>query len=213
MVPNPARPLGAFALLFILSSCAASTQFKSTWKAPDAQPLQVKTGDLVVTMVMSKTESTRRTGEDLVGAELKQRGLRSIPSFTLVPTDQIDDKEKAIAAIRDTGAAAVFVLRPMAIDKQQTYVQPTYMGPGPYSAWGPYYSYGWSAAYSPGYVVTNTIVRVEILVFDLRQDKLLWAGQSESTNPEQFDLFVTDLVRAASTEMTRVGVIAPPPKS
>ena len=60
-------------------------------------------------------------------------------------------------------------------------------------------------------MVTDTVVRVETLVFDLRQNKLLWAGTSETTNPERLDLFMKDLVKAAGAQMRRVGVIAPAP--
>jgi hypothetical protein len=200
----------AAVVLLALAACAGGTKFVNTWKAPDAAPLSVKQGDLVIAMVMSKQETTRRTAEDFLSDELRQRGLRPISSFTLIPTDQVDDREKAAAAIQESGAAALFVLRPIAVSKEQTYVPPSYMGPGPYGGWGPYYGYGWSSAYSPGYVVTDTVVRVETLVFDLRQNKLLWAGTSETTNPERLDLFMRDLVKAAASEMRRRGVIAPP---
>jgi len=123
----------------------------------------------------------------------------------------VDDRQKAAAAIKDSGASAVFVLRPIAVNNEQTYVPPTYMGGGPYGGFGPYYGYGWGAAYSPGYVVNNTVVRVESLVFDLRQDKLIWGGQSETTNPERLDLLIKDVVKGAGEDMQRRGVIAPPP--
>jgi len=196
------------ALPLALAACAGGTKFVNTWKAPDGAPLSVKQGDLVIAMVISKEETLRRSGEDFLSDELRQRGLRPIPSFTLIPTEKVGDREGAAAAIQESGAAALFVLRPLAVNKEQTYVPPSYMGAGPYSAWGPYYGYGWGAAYSPGYVVTDTVVRVETLVFDLRQNKLLWAGTSETTNPERLDLFMKDLVKAASAQMRRAGVIS-----
>src|SRR5215831_10200220 len=210
MTPTVAARACTALLMLALAGCAGGTKLVNSWKEPDTAPLTLKPGDLVIAMVMSKEETTRRTGEDLLGEELRQRGLRPIPSFTLIPTDQVDNKEKAAAAIQDSGAAALVAMRPIAVNQQQTFVPPTYMG-GPYGGgWGPYYGYGWSAAYSPGYVVTDTVVRVETLVFDLRQNKLLWAGTSETTNPERLDLFMKDLVKAAAAEMRRQGVIAPP---
>ena len=161
-------------------------------------------------MVIMKEESARRSSEQVFCEELRKRGLRPIPSYTLIPTDQVQDREKALAAIQTSGAAAVFVLRPVAVNKQQTYVPPTYMGPGPYGAWGGYYSYGWNSAYSPGYVVTDTVVRVEMLVYDLRQGKLLWAAQSDTTNPGELDNFIVELVKQAAAQMAREGVIAAP---
>jgi len=211
MTPTFAARACSALLMLALAGCTASTKLVNTWKAPDAAPLTLKPGDLVIAMVMSKEETTRRTGEDLLGEELRQRGLRPIPSFTLIPTDQVDNKEKAAAAIQDSGAAALVAMRPIAVNKQQTFVPPTYAGPGgPYGGWGPYYGYGWGAAYSPGYVVTDTIVRVETLVFDLKQNKLVWAGQSETTNPDNLGQFMRDLVKAVGADMRKKGLIAEP---
>ena len=211
MTPTFAARARTALLTLTLIACTASTKLVNSWKASDAAPLALKQGDLVIAMVMSKEETTRRTGEDLLGEELRQRGLRPIPSFTLIPTDQVDDKEKAAAAIQDSGAVALIAMRPIAVNKQQTFVPPSYTGPGgPYGGWGPYYGYGWGAAYSPGYVVTDTIVRVETLVFDLKQNKLVWAGQSETTNPGELAQFMRDLVKAVGADMRRKGVIAEP---
>ena len=63
-------------LMLVLAGCAPGTKLVNSWKAPDAAPLSLKQGDLVIAMVMSKEETTRRTGEDLLGEELRQRGLR-----------------------------------------------------------------------------------------------------------------------------------------
>ncbi|HET9155285.1 MAG TPA: hypothetical protein VFN91_01380 [Myxococcaceae bacterium] len=199
-------------LMLALAACASGgTKPVNSWRAADAAPMTIKQGDLVIAMVMSKEETTRRTGEDLLGEELRQRGLRPIPSFTLIPTDQVDDREKAAAAIQDSGAVALVSMRPIAVNKQQTFVPPSYVGPGgPYSGWGPYYGYGWGAAYTPGYVVTDTIVRVETLVFDLKQNKLVWAGQSETTNPDRLDQFMRELVKAVGDDMRRKGLIGQP---
>jgi hypothetical protein len=210
MTPTFAARACTALLMLSLAGCTASTKLVNSWKEPDTAPLSLKQGDLVIAMVMSKEETTRRTGEDLLGEELRQRGLRPIPSFTLIPTDQVDDKEKAAAAIQDSGAVALVAMRPIAVNKQQTFVPPSYTGPGPYGGWGPYYGYGWGAAYSPGYVVTDTIVRVETLVFDLKQNKLVWAGQSETTNPGELAQFMRDLVKAVGADMRRKGVIAEP---
>jgi hypothetical protein len=209
MTPTSVARACTALLMLTLIACTASTKLVNTWKAPDAAPISLKQGDLVIAMVMSKEETTRRTGEDLLGEELRQRGLRPIPSFTLIPTSEVDNKEKAAAAIQDSGAVALVAMRPVAVNKQQTFVPPTYMG-GPYGGWGPYYGYGWGAAYSPGYVVTDTIVRVETLVFDLKQNKLIWAGQSETTNPDNLGQFMRDLVKAVGADMRKKGLIAEP---
>jgi hypothetical protein len=177
-------------------------------EAPDAAPLSVKPGEVVVTIGMSKEETLRRSGEDHLGDELRQRGPRPISSYTLIPTPLVGDRARAEAVIRSSGAVAAFVVRPIAIDKEQRYMPTMSMGPGP--AFGAFYASGWGAAYG-GYYVTETVVKLETLVFDLRQDKLIWAGQSETTNPDELEAFVRELVKVAVAELRKEGVITADP--
>lgn len=203
------RLAGAAAVL-VLGACGTTTKFVNTWKAPDAAPLALRPGDTVVAMVISRNEGTRRPGEDAFASELSRRGLRVIPAYMLLTVDQAMQKDSALETLRRTGAVAAFVVRPLQTMRTATFVPPTYYAPGPYGAWGPYYGYGWGAAYSPGYVVTDTVIRLEVLAFDLRQQKLVWAGQSETSNPDSLDDFVRSVVKSAAREMTRAGVLAEP---
>ena len=201
--------LASAAALFVLGACGTTTQFVNTWKAPDAAPLTLRPGDTVVAMVISRNEGIRRQGEDAFATELSRRGLRVIPAYTLLTVDQAMQKDSALETLRQTGAVAAFVVRPLQTTRTATFVPPTYT-PYPYAAWGPYYGYGWGAPYSPGYVVTDTVIRLEVLTFDLRQQKLVWAGQSETSNPDSLDDFVRSVVKSAAREMTRAGVLAEP---
>ena len=196
--------------LLVLTGCGTSTRFINTWKAPDAAPLALRAGDTVVAMVISRNEVTRRSGEDALAAELSRRGLRVIPAYTVLTVEQAMQRDSALETLRQTGAVAAFVVRPLRTTQEATYVPPTYSAPSPYGRWGPYYGYGWGAPYGPGYVVTDTVVRLEVLAYDLRQEKLIWAGQSETTNPDSLDSFARDVVKTAVREMTRAGVLAEP---
>ena len=203
------RLAGAVTLL-ALGGCATSTQFVNTWKAPDAAPLALRPGDTVVAMVISRNELNRRSGEDAIAAELSRRDFRVISAYTVLTVDQAMQKESALETLQQTGAVAAFVVRPLKTTRQATFVPPSYYAPVPYGSWGPYYGYGWNASYSPGYVVTDTVIRLEVLAYDLRQEKLVWAGQSETSNPESLDDFVRSVVKSAAREMTRAGVLAEP---
>jgi hypothetical protein len=201
--------LAGAATLLLLGACGTTTQFVNTWKAPDAAPLALRPGDTVVAMVISRNEGVRRPGEDAFATELSRRGLQVIPAYTLLTVDQAMQKDSALETLRRTGAVAAFVVRPLQTTRTATFVPPTYY-PAPYGAWGPYYAYGWGAPYSPGYVMTDTVIRLEVLAFDLRQQKLVWAGQSETSNPDSLDDFVRSVVKSAAREMTRAGVLAEP---
>ena len=92
------------------------------------------------------------------------------------------------------GAAGIdgFVLMRLIGQKQQTTYVPGTWSPSP---WG-----YWRAAYSPGYLRTDTLVSIETLVYSLRRDGVLWGGLSETINPNRIDSFVTEVADAAVAE-------------
>ena len=126
--------------------CTTGTKFVNTWKAARRRAASVKQGDLVIAMVMSKEETTRsdRRGPPAArssGSEASAPFHRSPSS----PRDQVDRLGESAAAIQDSGAVALVSMRPIAVNKQQTYVPAHVHGRrGRTAAWGPYYGYGWS---------------------------------------------------------------------
>jgi len=192
--------------VLLLSVACASTGFVSTWKAPDAQPLRDE-GNKVAAVVMSKNESTRRAGEEALARELTRRGVEGVPMYTLLPDEPATNEAAARAAVEKAGIAAVMVLRPVGSEKEVYSTPSMYMGP-PYAGyWGGYYGYGWGAPWGGSEIRTNTIVSVETLVYSVKQNKLVWAAQSKTTNPGNVDSFVRELVNAAAAEMKKQGVI------
>jgi hypothetical protein len=197
--------VGAAALA--IAACA-STRFNSTWKAPDAQPLNFA-GQKVAALVIS-SEASRLEAEGALARELTARGVQGIPAFNLIPPTESRDKEKAKALFTAAGIAGVVAMR--VVGKEQQISSSPGMGywGAPYYAsfWGGgYYGYGWGAVYDPGYLRTDTIVSVETLVYDMRTDKLVWAGRSETTNPSAVTSLIKELVAGAANEMKKQGLI------
>jgi len=190
-------------------SACASTSFISTWKAPDAAPIGSLDGRKVLAMVLAKDTSVRRAAEDTLATELTTEGATGVPSYTLISDEDVNDEAKARKAVEAAGVEAVVVLRPVGqtqeIRSTPTYVGPTY-GPryGPF--WGGYYGYGWGAAYAPD-IRTYTIVNIETLLYSISQNKLNWAGQTKTTNPQNVSAFVREVVKAASKELKKQGLL------
>ena len=55
---------------------------------------------------------------------------------------------------------------------------------------------------------TDTIVSVETLVYSFVQDKLLWAGMSETMNPSRADELVRELAGKVASQMEKEGLLA-----
>jgi len=193
-------------------SACASTSFNTTWKEPDTQPIQVQSGDKVLAMVISSNQATRRGAEVALARELSRNGAEGIPAYTVIPDEAVDDQSKAKPYIEKAGAQYAVVMRATGTDKEVSSTPSMMYGPG----WGGYggfyggfYGYGWGAPYAYGgsTIRTDTIVHVETLVYDLKSDKLVWAGQSSTVNPSKAESMIKELVDEAGKEMRKQGLL------
>jgi hypothetical protein len=194
----------AIVLATMLLTACASSRFASTWRNPEAQPLQAK-GEKVAALVMAKNESTRRAAEDALAKAITARGAQGVPMYSIAGTGADEAKTKAV--LEKEGFAAVVVMRP--VGSKQEISSTTYAGPSYAGFYGGYYGYGWGAPYGGTEIRTDTIVSVETLVYSLKQNKLVWGGQSETTNPSQVDNFVRELANATAEELQKQGLIGP----
>jgi hypothetical protein len=198
--------LGLFLVFVVASlSACATTSFTSSWKAPDAQPIGSFAGQKVVAVAMSKNQAVRRSAEDTLVSVLNANGSQGIPSYSILGDET--DEAKAKAAIEKSGAVAVVVMRPVAQEKEISSTPSMYMGPRYGGYWGGYYGYGWGGAWGGTEIRTDTIVIVETLVYSLKQNKLVWAGQSKTTNPSKVDAFVKEVAAGAGKEMKKAGLL------
>jgi hypothetical protein len=219
----------ATALLALgLSGCGATT-FISTWQAPDAQPLTFREGDKVVALVFTDSGALRRSGEDSMAAELERRGLKGIAGYILIEDRDVKNEEKAKAAVERAGAVGVIAIRP--VDKQEKITQ-TQGHAAPYYGgfWGGaygggyngnaasdeynpnggrnvgYYSYASAGVWTPTTTHVDTYVTVETRVFDLRQNKQIWAGETRTENPDGMERFIKELAKMISGDLRSRGL-------
>jgi hypothetical protein len=192
----------------VAAAACASTSFHSTWKNPAAEPGNFK-GKKVVALIVSKDEGVRYGAEDALARELTARGMVGIAAYTLIPRELVQDKDKAKEFLEKADVTGVVAMRVVGKDKEISSSPGGYWGGPAYATfWGAgYYGYGWGGVYSPGYIQTDTIVIVETLVYSLPQNKLVWAGQSETTNPSKVGPFIKELVSKAAAEMKKQGLV------
>jgi len=89
-------------------------------------------------------------------------------------------------------------LRVVARDQQISYFPPTF--------WG-YWGVDWPSPSDPNAIRTDTVVWVEARVYSVVQDKMLWVGESVSTNTTTVDAFVKELGAQAADGVERAGLL------
>ena len=192
----------AAACVLALGACATA-KFNATWVNPEAQALSFKAGDKLLAMVPIKNEGMRRIAEDSLARAISARGLQGVPSYTVMPTELTKDKDKAKAAAEKVGAAGAVVMRVLAKDKVSS---SQLSKSGSYTAYWDSAS-GWSTPYNPSDMRSDTVLVIETLVYDLRQDKLVWAGQSQATSPSKVDGLITELADQAARQLRQQGLV------
>jgi hypothetical protein len=192
-------------LLAIAGVAAAGTTLRSTW-ASDAQPGSFR-GKKVVTLFVSPDEQERRGVEGLLADELTKRGAQGVPAVALIPVEEIRDETKVRPRLAAAGVAGAVVFRLVSEDRKLGHLG-TYYGNKTYaSLWGGYWGVGWDGVYAPGDLITQHDVHVEVLVYSLEQNALLWAGQSSTMDPGSADKLVRAVVKKVAAEMKKAGLI------
>ena len=190
-----------------LAACGGATRFSSTWVDPAAGPTDWD-GQKVVAFVLSARDSIRLGAEETLARELTSRGAQGMAGHTIVPKDVTEDQDKVRELLSSAGVVGAVVMRVVSQTQQIS------SSPGMVSYTGSYYpsfygywNYGWSAMYQPGQIQSDTIVSIETLLYSVVDDKLLWAGLSKTTNPENIPKFINQLVSAVGKEIKKTGLV------
>jgi hypothetical protein len=199
------RKTAAGLALLASVSAAAAPQLKSSWRNFDPAATPVST---VVVVGFATEQAARRSMEDALTAEIRKNGGKAEPSYTLVPgalpKEPATMKEKVVAA----GFDGAVVVRLAGVRQEQAWdpghipVMPTYYG----SAWA-YWSYWGPYAWDPGYLRTDTVVRIETVVYAVDRDLMIWTGLSESTNPSSARRLIQQVAVAVGAELKKRNVI------
>jgi hypothetical protein len=187
---------GSIAFLLLALVGCATTGFRPTWTDPsDSITLADRQ---VAAFVIGIYEPMRRTAEDALVHELTARGVRGIAGSTLVPAPEARKPEAARQKLQHAGVEATVALRVVARDQHIKYFPPTF--------WG-YWGVDWPSASEPNYIRMDTVVWVEVSVYSVVQDKMLWVGESVSTNTTTVHAFVKELGAQAADSIQKAGLL------
>ena len=215
---SPALTMLVGAAVLTLIGCASggppkppSHIFETTYRDPDAKPMQVR-GSKVVAAVMVRDVAARKRAEDALAAELTKAGAQGVPMYTIsldnTPTQEGETKTRA--AVEAIGAQGLVVMRPVDVNHRSRATDTIASNDMYGGYWGGYYGVGWNDPWidkNPD-VQTDIVVTVETFVFSLPQNKLVWSGTSETTNPKNAEKLVLQLAQDSARELQRLGLIA-----
>ena len=113
--------------------------------------------------------------------------------------------------IKESSLDSVLVVRPRAVRKETEEVVTggTYMPPSSYYSLWPY----WNMAYgsfssTSSYTKENIVVRVEFNLFDTKDEKLVWNGESDTLYSKDFEKLGKEYARTLVGQLKKDKVIS-----
>jgi hypothetical protein len=130
----------------------------------------------IMVVGVSATPANRRTFEDIFSARLKAIGVDAVRSYDVLPGSGMIPQPEFDIAVRQSGADGLLMVHVKAIDtKTQITSVPAPVATGYYGAY-----MGWT---SVPQVTQYDLATVETNVFDVKSDRLVWTGITETFNP------------------------------
>lgn len=190
------RPVVAFIFVVALAGCSATT-IVTQWQAPEVTSLRFTK---VLSLALAPDTPLRHMAEEELCRQVAPVPCK--PAYFVVPEAMMQHKDAAKALVQRAGFDGAVVLRVVSANEKVTYVPPTY---GP-TFWG-YYGYAAPIAYQPGYYRSDEIVRVEVSIYSLVEDRLLWVATTETMNPKSVPDLVDEVAAAVRKELQREGLV------
>jgi len=204
------KNLKVFVLLVMsaafLISCATSpsrstTVMTDTWKDKNYTGKPQK----ILMIMAARSSDMRNLFEDRFSGELQTRGNNADQSYTLIPFEQLRDKEIVKSKIRSSGADAVIISRLVDTKTIESYNPGMiYVVPASYYDWWGYYAvvfadYGYTGDVAVSYIETN--------VYDVKTEKLVWSGHSKTERAYGEQELITAFIQRMIKKLSSAGII------
>jgi hypothetical protein len=188
------KSIKLFALLlisaaFFFASCTTTTVMTNVWKDKTYQGKPKK----IAVIMVAKSPDMRNLFEDRFSGELDTRGNNAFQSYTIIPMEQLRDKELVKSKIRSSGADTVLISRLVDTKTIESYNPGLiYIVPDSYYDWWGYYAvvfadYGYTGNVAVAYIETN--------VYDVKTEKLIWSGHSKTERTEGEQELITAFIK------------------
>jgi hypothetical protein len=166
----------------------------------------------VLIIGVTEEEAVRRSFETKFVKAFQAEGAKAVSSANILKIggDRKLEKDEILKAVYKYDNDAVLITSLISVDSKQEYRPPRMYG-GYHGPWGFYDHYGYSYGYvhyDPGYSVTHTYYRLETNLYDVKTEKPLWSGVSETWNPKSDKQIIDDVIKVVMNALKKNGLVA-----
>lgn len=189
--------IALFILIALVLGACSVTQL-TTWKDPAYQGEKFQK---IAVIGLFKDLEARKIIENNLVARFQEEGIQSLASLDVLAPSKNDYTHQELEEIFSAQHVdGVLIMKIISVDKDQTYVPPTYY-------YDCYYGYFPAMMQDGGYYQTTTTVKIESSLFSNATDKLVWTGQSKTVDPNNVNNLATSLSKKIVDNLEQEGLI------
>ncbi len=203
-----ARVALAILLTASLAGCATS-RIENAWVEPSATAKSFELKKVLV-VALVRDGAIRRSTEDALDRAISAgpRGesgeIVVEPSYMLLNDSELADVAAARKKVEAAGYDGAVLIRFVSSHQEVTVDPPSYRG----GFWGGGYGHGGRVVmYDPGSVQTDTILKLQVSIYSLAENKLLWSGVSRTLNPSNIEKLVDGVAEAVRDDLRDRGLV------
>ncbi len=152
----------------------------------------------------------RQSFEDETKKLLEKNGVQAVQSYMVLPPKNEMGEGELRQRIKESVLDGVIVVRPKAVRKETEEVVTggIWVPPPGYYTFYPY----WNMAYGQFYATSwstqeNIIVRVEVNFYNVKDEKLVWSGETDTVYSKDFEKLGKDYAKTLVKQLKRDKVI------
>ncbi|HSC05899.1 MAG TPA: hypothetical protein VLD59_03645 [Steroidobacteraceae bacterium] len=192
-----------FVTMVALAACASSGRLLQSWKDPSVKKLDF---EKVVAIALVEDGPTRRLAESEMARII---GPDAVPGSQVLPAEELRDIDKVKSRLKEGGFDGAITMRLVdaetEIRDEQDPLPTAY-----YTIWG-YYGFVSIAERGPAYMTLDSKLQIEVNIYSLDSEKLLWSGTTETMQPRLMETLVKDVADLVSKRLKREGLLSASP--
>jgi hypothetical protein len=208
MIVSVVRQTVLAALVAVLTLSCGGTQI--TKSSIDRNRVGKPVSDILVIVVADKPEN-RATFERKFVEHLQAAGVEAVSSTEAIPMppDLKLEKDVILKAVAKYETDAVIVTFLAGIEEKDTNVNTGRVYQGYYD----YYGFAYGYVNDTGFYRGVTTVKLRTNLYDVKTEKLIWSGESKSTDVGSVGQLTNEVIPLVVAELQKNNLIAPKKQS
>jgi hypothetical protein len=148
----------------------------------------------------------REEFEDEMERLLAKSGVRGIKSYMVLPHRNEMMEGELKQRIKESTLDGVLIVRPKAArqDTEEVVTGAVYVPPAGYYTFWPYWNMAYTEVVTSSYLKEYTVVRAEFNLYNTKDEKLLWSGESDTVYSKDFEKLGKDYANMLVKQLKKI---------